>query len=502
MSYRFLAAVSDSLPLERLLQAKKANGSMSSPQSIFHRNIRNHSTPVIGNGGNATSRLTNSNKKKGKKRKLVDDIIDLTPKKYRTSSDDSDIEIIEPEPPTIIDLATDDTYNCNALTTVNATADTVVAASDCQESENKSSDTAVNVIIDSAESIDLAETSNEVEKVIDQPDPESVPLYVVCKDASANDSIKPPLYDLVSDDSFCFDSPYATPVSSQDFSFSRFATPLPPQDISQNKTLTNSADDSVVFVSETLQTPKRVPPAWDFIPIMNRGRPIQTSNRVGRADDYIPINNGGGSKKRKKSRSPRQNSQKRRSPKKTQTSSNNQIPATQTSTTPTNPKPISGIKRMVLIDGSNVAFGHSRNKGFSVEGIEICLNYFLERGYEAKAIVPQMRLKKAKSSNTDLLAKLESEGKVVFSPCKNLPSGQKVTSYDDRFIMDFAVDCDAAVISNDNYRDLSKENEKYREVVNTRVIGFTFLNDIIRFPQDPYGKFGPSLTEILDGKEK
>lgn len=70
-----------------------------------------------------------------------------------------------------------------------------------------------------------------------------------------------------------------------------------------------------------------------------------------------------------------------------------------------------------------------------------------------------MRLKRANSSNPDLLAKLEKEGKVVFSPCKNLPNGQKVTSYDDRFILDFAADYDAAVISNDNYRDLSRENE-------------------------------------------
>lgn len=43
---------------------------------------------------------------------------------------------------------------------------------------------------------------------------------------------------------------------------------------------------------------------------------------------------------------------------------------------------------------------------------------------------------------------------------------------------------------------------EYRDIINTRVIGFTFLNDIIRFPQDPYGKFGPSLNDILNGKEE
>lgn len=302
------------------MQAQKANGSVTSPQSMFLRNIRNHSTPVIGNGA-ANSRLGNSNKKKGRKRKSVNstaDIIDLTPKRYRTTSNDSDIQIIEPEPPAIIDLVTEDTYNCNALTTVNATADTVVATSDCQDSENKSADDVVNVIVDSLDSTNSAETSNEVQHATetDQTNAEPAPLYVVCKDATANDSIKPPLYDLVSDDSFCFDSPYTTPVSSQNFSLSRLATtPTQSQEISQNKTLTNDVDDSVVFVSETLHTPKRVPPAGDFIPInANRGRPKQTLQRVPRADDYIPINNGGRSKnsKRKKSRSPLANPRKRR----------------------------------------------------------------------------------------------------------------------------------------------------------------------------------------------
>lgn len=43
---------------------------------------------------------------------------------------------------------------------------------------------------------------------------------------------------------------------------------------------------------------------------------------------------------------------------------------------------------------------------------------------------------------------------------------------------------------------------EYKEIIGTRVIGFTFLKDVIRFPQDPYGQFGPSLDEILNGKEK
>lgn len=65
------------------------------------------------------------------------------------------------------------------------------------------------------------------------------------------------------------------------------------------------------------------------------------------------------------------------------------------------------------------------------------------------------------STDPALLERLQREGKVIFTPCKNLP-GKSVTSYDDRFIMDLALEFDAAIISNDNYRDLVHESESRR----------------------------------------
>lgn len=62
------------------------------------------------------------------------------------------------------------------------------------------------------------------------------------------------------------------------------------------------------------------------------------------------------------------------------------------------------------------------------------------------------------SSDPGLLATLHRDGKVVLTPCKNL-IGKSVTSYDDRFIIDLAIGFDAAIISNDNYRDLAQESE-------------------------------------------
>lgn len=43
---------------------------------------------------------------------------------------------------------------------------------------------------------------------------------------------------------------------------------------------------------------------------------------------------------------------------------------------------------------------------------------------------------------------------------------------------------------------------EYQAIVNSRVIGYTFLNDVIAFPKDPYGKMGPTLDQILTRQEK
>lgn len=75
-----------------------------------------------------------------------------------------------------------------------------------------------------------------------------------------------------------------------------------------------------------------------------------------------------------------------------------------------------------------------------------------------KAVVPQMRLKRSNSTNNELLEQLKDEGKVIISPCKCLPNGQSLISYDDRFILDLAHKFDGVVISNDNFRDLFDEN--------------------------------------------
>uniref|UniRef100_A0A336LF27 CSON010041 protein n=1 Tax=Culicoides sonorensis TaxID=179676 RepID=A0A336LF27_CULSO len=69
-----------------------------------------------------------------------------------------------------------------------------------------------------------------------------------------------------------------------------------------------------------------------------------------------------------------------------------------------------------------------------------------------------------------------------------------------RFILEVAERCDAAIISNDNYKDLLKEKEEWKNIITSRVIGFMFCGDQIFVPNDPYGRHGPKLSEILNKK--
>ncbi|XP_050097843.1 NEDD4-binding protein 1 isoform X2 [Anopheles aquasalis] len=159
--------------------------------------------------------------------------------------------------------------------------------------------------------------------------------------------------------------------------------------------------------------------------------------------------------------------------------------------------PVTPGKRMIIIDGCNVAYSHLNGKAFSVKGLQLCIDYFKKLGHEVSAVVPQYKMKRFQSTDQDLLNKLHDQGSIVLAPSKTLP-GQCSSSYDDRLILRVAERFDAAIISNDNFRDLLHHSPAWREIIKTRVIGYTWVKDCFFLPDDPYGRQGPSLQEILN----
>lgn len=79
-------------------------------------------------------------------------------------------------------------------------------------------------------------------------------------------------------------------------------------------------------------------------------------------------------------------------------------------------------------------------------------------------------------SDQEILSDLEKEGVVVFTPARRV-KGRRVVCYDDRYILKLAVETDGIVVSNDVYRDLVNEREDFRQVVDQRLLMYSFVND-------------------------
>jgi hypothetical protein len=179
------------------------------------------------------------------------------------------------------------------------------------------------------------------------------------------------------------------------------------------------------------------------------------------------------------------------------------------------------VMRKILIDGSNVAvtyaksllgtdYNKTKRDAFSVEGLEICVKYFKDKGFDVRAIVPEFRLNVDRSSNCRLIRKMKEEGILVATPAK---------SYDDGILLEGALRTNAAVVSNDFFREClidfiffnlielfltfsrailgDFKGKGFDDVINSRIIRFNFLFNELIIAEDPYGRNGPKLNDIL-----
>jgi hypothetical protein len=141
----------------------------------------------------------------------------------------------------------------------------------------------------------------------------------------------------------------------------------------------------------------------------------------------------------------------------------------------------------VVIDGQNLAFAHGRERNekavFSYDSLEIITEFLYKRRYKPVIVLPSFWLKgrhQTKYDNNKIIGKLEGYGIFLSVKAKN---SNKV---DDLFILNYAFNNNACVITNDKFRDkLEKlsENEDMNEYtlwnqwLNLNRIGFSFSSD-------------------------
>uniref|UniRef100_A0A8C5DXV7 Probable ribonuclease ZC3H12C n=1 Tax=Gouania willdenowi TaxID=441366 RepID=A0A8C5DXV7_GOUWI len=137
--------------------------------------------------------------------------------------------------------------------------------------------------------------------------------------------------------------------------------------------------------------------------------------------------------------------------------------------------------RPVVLDGSNVAMSHGNKEVFSCQGIQLAVDWFLERGHrDITVFVPAWRKEQSRPdaliTDQETLRRLEKEKILVFTPSRRV-QGRRVVCYDDRFIVKLAYESDGIIVSNDNYRDLANEKPEWKKFIDERLLMYSFVND-------------------------
>nr|XP_046261007.1 probable ribonuclease ZC3H12C [Scatophagus argus]XP_046261008.1 probable ribonuclease ZC3H12C [Scatophagus argus] len=157
--------------------------------------------------------------------------------------------------------------------------------------------------------------------------------------------------------------------------------------------------------------------------------------------------------------------------------------------------------RPIVVDGSNVAMSHGNKEVFSCQGIQLAVDWFLERGHrDITVFVPAWRKEQSRPdaliTDQEILRQLEKDKILVFTPSRRV-QGRRVVCYDDRFIVKLAYESDGIIVSNDNYRDLANEKPEWKKFIDERLLMYSFVNDKFMPPDDPLGRHGPSLENFL-----
>ncbi|XP_002125834.4 uncharacterized protein LOC100183892 [Ciona intestinalis] len=157
--------------------------------------------------------------------------------------------------------------------------------------------------------------------------------------------------------------------------------------------------------------------------------------------------------------------------------------------------------RPIVIDGSNVAMSHGNKQYFSCKGIAIAVDHFRMRNHrDITVFIPTYRKESSRPDapirDREILEKLEQERILVYTPSRSI-NGKRVTCYDDRFILKLAQETDGIIVSNDNFRDLQNEKPEWKELIEKRLLMYSFVNDRFMPPDDPLGRNGPSIDNFL-----
>uniref|UniRef100_A0A182QDA3 RNase NYN domain-containing protein n=1 Tax=Anopheles farauti TaxID=69004 RepID=A0A182QDA3_9DIPT len=144
-------------------------------------------------------------------------------------------------------------------------------------------------------------------------------------------------------------------------------------------------------------------------------------------------------------------------------------------------------RRLVICDGENICYNDITDQYLAVRLYE-AVNWFLQQGFRVLMLCPDYLPRK-------LIGTEHQQVKIEYVP--GIPDGTSKHSYNEaleRILLRRANEEQAAIVSERQFQYTYNEAQ---EVVQTRVIGYTFFKSSIFIPVDPYGRAGPWLRVIL-----
>ncbi|MEN2498042.1 MAG: hypothetical protein MHMPM18_002367 [Marteilia pararefringens] len=157
------------------------------------------------------------------------------------------------------------------------------------------------------------------------------------------------------------------------------------------------------------------------------------------------------------------------------------------------------LLRPIVVDGMNVAMQNGSRR-FSWRHLEIVVDFFLSRGHtDINVVLPKRCEGQVKNCIEDfrIMKRLRDAGALVWAPTRETIDGRNLNPYDDRYIVRVAEMKQAIIVSNDQYRDLMRNNILWKEYIKDNLLMFTFVGHAVLFPEDPLGKDGPCLDDFL-----
>ena len=95
------------------------------------------------------------------------------------------------------------------------------------------------------------------------------------------------------------------------------------------------------------------------------------------------------------------------------------------------------------------------------------------------------------------LLELEKNNQIHYTPAKKL-GNKRIVCDDDTTILRLALNNQGIIVSNDNFKRFINQNgEEFKQVIEERVLMYSFIDEKFMPVEDPLGKSGPSLDNFL-----